>query len=443
VTLGINPYAQVMKTGKSYTLYQPPSVELNTPHLSIMMGQAQEQELNKLMLGTYIEQEELIQVFGASNIDFMISNNILVESEVDVRTSFSRTEMFFSQYLSKEQTSELRNKSVLVLGCGGIGSSVAWLLTCAGIEHITLLDFDIIEYSNLNRMFMFTPDDVGKKKTLVLSHKLKELNPHVRIDTLEIKIETEWQLRDVCLSGHFDLIIKALDTPSAFPSWLDAVCKSNGLSYVTGITLRDRVLIGPSFISEESNIGWSDIIATDSKTERIYGTIPSIGLMLFHAADEVALEAIKVLLHNYDALKFKGVIYSENIFSGKSEFITSKRFPFSQENVRSPLVALNVLAMILSGVLSCYAPQFNFVSYALSILSPFVSCTKDSNILKLVFIDTTVFAFFLSWYLTTTISPVNTPVAMVTAFFILTSILGIFNTFLSRSIIEIIRKISK
>lgn len=74
---------------------------------------------------------------------------------------------------------KLKAASVLVIGAGGLGSPLLLYLTAAGVGHIGIVDFDIVDDSNLQRQVLYTVEDIGKSKAETAKARLKALNPHV------------------------------------------------------------------------------------------------------------------------------------------------------------------------------------------------------------------------------------------------------------------------
>ena len=102
---------------------------------------------------------------------------------------------------------KLKKAKVCILGLGGLGSNVATLLARAGIGSLKLVDFDIVEASNLNRQ-QYRISHIGMKKTEAIRTIIKEINPFVEIETLDIKVDRENILSIV---GDVEIVVEAFD----------------------------------------------------------------------------------------------------------------------------------------------------------------------------------------------------------------------------------------
>lgn len=392
----INPYSQIIINNEKYEFYAPPQKSITT---KTEINVSDNTALDILLSSKGLSKEELINIVGTEKADFLIKHEIFLNSLPDDNTVSSRTKQFFHQYLSVEQKKRIMESNLLILGCGGIGSSIVWLFAGLGIKRITIVDFDVVEISNLNRMFMFDKTDIGKKKVDVIKDKLQKLYSDIEIETVDKKITSEAVLSEICLSQEYTLIIKALDSPSSFPIWLDSVCKKNRLKYVSGITLRDRIIVGPTYIPNIAEDGWSDIIHMDNSSEHIYGKVPSIGSMLFNVTDRVAIEAIKILIGNYNGCEYKNCIFSENIFTGEQEVMRSKKSCFKDDGNRKANTLLNVLVIIAFGFCMLYNNKFIPLVFALVCCLPFCSYYGRKYILLQTFINSTIYALFLTIYI--------------------------------------------
>jgi len=83
-----------------------------------------------------------------------------------------------------EGQEQLKLAKVLMIGAGGLGCTAAQYLTVAGIGQLTLVDFDTVELSNLQRQVLHLERNVGQPKVVSAQEKLRELNPHVAIRTI-------------------------------------------------------------------------------------------------------------------------------------------------------------------------------------------------------------------------------------------------------------------
>ena len=102
---------------------------------------------------------------------------------------------------------KLKKAEVCILGLGGLGSNVAILLARGGIGHLKLIDFDVVEASNLNRQ-QYRISHIGIKKTEAIKTIIKEINPFVEIDTLDIKVDRENILSVV---EDIEIVVEAFD----------------------------------------------------------------------------------------------------------------------------------------------------------------------------------------------------------------------------------------
>lgn len=102
---------------------------------------------------------------------------------------YSRQILFPS--FGKEGQKKLKQGHVLIAGMGGLGSPVAIYLACAGIGHLTYIDSDSVELSNLNRQILHWEESIGEKKVLSATLKLKRLNSKVKLVPLAVRITPE------------------------------------------------------------------------------------------------------------------------------------------------------------------------------------------------------------------------------------------------------------
>lgn len=103
---------------------------------------------------------------------------------------------------------KLKASRVLVIGAGGLGCPVLSYLAAAGAGTIAIMDFDVVEVSNLQRQVIFNMDDVGKNKAIASSQKLKAFNPLINLIAIEKGLDEANALEII---AGYDVIVDATD----------------------------------------------------------------------------------------------------------------------------------------------------------------------------------------------------------------------------------------
>src|ERR1051325_2182786 len=86
-----------------------------------------------------------------------------------------------------EGQEKLKNASILLIGCGGLGSPLSIYLAAAGIGHLGLVDFDLVDFTNMHRQVAFGMQDVGRAKVEATKDRIASLNPNVKVTTYRTK----------------------------------------------------------------------------------------------------------------------------------------------------------------------------------------------------------------------------------------------------------------
>ena len=102
---------------------------------------------------------------------------------------------------------KLKKTRVCILGLGGLGSNVAVLLARSGIGSLKLVDFETVETSNLNRQ-QYRISHIGIKKTEAMKSIIREINPFVEVETLDIKVDRE---NIYSIVGDIEIVVEAFD----------------------------------------------------------------------------------------------------------------------------------------------------------------------------------------------------------------------------------------
>ncbi|WP_304205674.1 sulfur carrier protein ThiS adenylyltransferase ThiF [Peptostreptococcus russellii] len=102
---------------------------------------------------------------------------------------------------------KLQKARVCILGAGGLGSNIAMMLARSSVGYLHIVDFDIVEASNLNRQAYFL-DDIGKMKTEAIKNKIEKINPFVKVEIENIKV-TERNVGKIIENEN--IIVEAFD----------------------------------------------------------------------------------------------------------------------------------------------------------------------------------------------------------------------------------------
>ena len=109
---------------------------------------------------------------------------------------------------------KLKRARVLMIGTGGLGAPLGLYLAAAGVGHLGLVDFDVVDSSNLQRQVTFTTQDVGKPKSEAAKARLSALNPAIEIEAYETRLTSDNALE---LFRDYDIIVDGTDNfPTRF-----------------------------------------------------------------------------------------------------------------------------------------------------------------------------------------------------------------------------------
>ena len=185
----------------------------------------------------------------------------------------------------------LKNTKMLVVGLGGLGCAAAQYLAVAGVGHLTLLDFDTVDLSNLQRQVLHDDSRLGMPKVESAKLSLQRLNPHIQVETIHQLLD-EQQLHD--LVGKFDVVLDCTDNVST-RNQLDTACAAHKIPLISGAAIRME--------GQVSVFTYEDNTPTYHTLSRLFGDntlscveagvlAPIVGLV----GSVQALEAIKVRL---------------------------------------------------------------------------------------------------------------------------------------------------
>lgn len=212
---------------------------------------------------------------------------------------------------------KIAKAKVLIIGAGGLGCPALQYLAAAGVGTIGIVDFDVIEMSNLQRQILYTVDDIGQSKAITAAKKLNLLNPDIKIETYNVQITNK---NAVEILENYDLIIDGSDNFETRYLINDA-CVLLDKPLIYGAVLRFEGQIGVFNLADEttnSKMNYRDLFpkppdvdsAISCNEVGVLGVIPGIiGTMQ-------ATEALKIITGIGKPLTNKIISYNalENIF---------------------------------------------------------------------------------------------------------------------------------
>ena len=113
--------------------------------------------------------------------------------------------------LSPEENDLLKTFRVCVIGCGGLGGYVIEMLGRLGVGHITAVDGDVFEESNLNRQILSSMDSLGKSKALEAKNRMDKVNPLIEVNVVYERMN---EINGLEILKDHDVIVDALDSIS-------------------------------------------------------------------------------------------------------------------------------------------------------------------------------------------------------------------------------------
>jgi len=105
---------------------------------------------------------------------------------------------------------KIKTKTVAVIGIGGVGGYAVESLVRAGIQNIIIVDYDIVDITNLNRQIIALQENIGEKKVLVTKKRINDINPDCNVTIIDKKLD-EYNTKEL-FNYKIDYIIDACDT---------------------------------------------------------------------------------------------------------------------------------------------------------------------------------------------------------------------------------------
>lgn len=160
---------------------------------------------------------------------------------------FSRNEM----YWGKDAQLKLSQMHVAVFGLGGVGGFCVESLVRAGVGELTIVDFDKVSPSNINRQIIALHSTVGMKKTVLIEQRLKDINPDLKINVIDDFYREE--LNEKLFSSAPDFVADAIDSMRSKIGLLQ-YCHATKIPIITSMGAGNRINPQDLYVSDISEI---------------------------------------------------------------------------------------------------------------------------------------------------------------------------------------------
>ncbi|MFH0701903.1 MAG: HesA/MoeB/ThiF family protein [Candidatus Woesearchaeota archaeon] len=135
--------------------------------------------------------------------------------------------------VGEKKQSQLPQKKIIIVGCGGLGSAAAELLLRAGVENITLIDQDKIELTNLGRQLLYDEKDINKHKAVAAKEKLLRINSQANI-----VVKNDFLTRkNISILKQADLVLDCTDNLET-RFWINAYCYKHKIPWIYASAIR-------------------------------------------------------------------------------------------------------------------------------------------------------------------------------------------------------------
>ncbi|WP_321329243.1 tRNA threonylcarbamoyladenosine dehydratase [uncultured Ilyobacter sp.] len=179
---------------------------------------------------------------------------------------FQRLELL----IGKEKIEKLKNSHVIIFGLGGVGGFTVEALVRAGIGEISVVDFDSVDITNLNRQIIATHESIGRKKADLIKERALSINPKVKINSYIEKYSKETE--DMFFKNKdYDYAIDAIDLVSCKLDLIE-ICKKKNIPVISSMGTGNKLnptMLEVADISKTSVCPLAKVMRKELKKRRI------------------------------------------------------------------------------------------------------------------------------------------------------------------------------
>lgn len=147
---------------------------------------------------------------------------------------YTRTELV----LGKENVDKIKNLNICICGVGGVGSYVFESLVRLGVQHITIIDKDVVDVTNINRQLIALNSNIGKSKVEECKKRAEDINPEVKITDINSEITVDNVEKYILDSYNY--VIDAIDAVDAKVAIIQK-CKEQNINIISSMGMANRI----------------------------------------------------------------------------------------------------------------------------------------------------------------------------------------------------------
>ncbi len=140
--------------------------------------------------------------------------------------------------IGDEGIEKLKNSNVIIFGVGGVGSFAAEAIARAGVGNMTIVDFDDVDITNINRQLPALHSTVGKYKVEVMKERILDINPDINIKAIRDVYNKDTS--DKILTENYDYVVDAIDMVTSKIHLIET-CKSKGLKIISSMGMGNKL----------------------------------------------------------------------------------------------------------------------------------------------------------------------------------------------------------
>lgn len=149
--------------------------------------------------------------------------------------------------IGENSFNKIRKSKIIIFGVGGVGGYIVEFLARAGVGHISIVDYDIIEETNINRQIIALRNNIGKYKVQEIEERIKLIDDKIEVYSYQEKL-TDNNIDNFDLN-HYDFVIDAIDDYKAKTA-LIKYCYQNNLNIVSSLGVGNKISV-PNYVVED------------------------------------------------------------------------------------------------------------------------------------------------------------------------------------------------